>query len=789
MKNLLKPGIKLINRLKYPQKFGLISLLLILFISAFLFIINLGLDKKINLIKKERIGVEYIKPAKNILYHLEELRGFSGSYLEKHKEFQYQINKTVLFINISIDELKKINTKYNDLLKISGDLKSIEDKWIDLKKKRAQLNKDIFFDEYNIITQEILDLIIKISDNSNLTLDSEIITFYTIRSIQRDLPNLIDSLGIIKNIAVNALINKRLMQNEKEIILINSFFVKKALNYINDNSAKIFEKRKDFKEILEKYLSDVNKNSLIFLDMVSKEILNSNSITLDMQIFYNSAKNALDSSFELYEAKLILLDQQLITEIKDIEKLKYLILTASALGFIGLAYLFICFAFSIIDAIKYLENKALQIAEGDLSVEARLDTQDELKKLSDSINKMKHGLNSLINNEKTLRKITSEVSLFTKLDDIDNYLLNELLNIFDADKTLHLHLEAHSLYWYGKKTKEAQLELLKGQRFVPENTAAEITPQPDEILVYENVDEAIKNKYLKNCLQAENIKALIAYPTSKKIPGKEEKGIIEITMIASSTPKAWTTQEKEFFKLIMDTISIVSLETIQRNEIEEIRKAFIATLTHDLKSPIISEQKALEFLLSPKGLINKESYQEYLKDIYKINEDLLKLINNLLSVYHYESEKIFLQKTSENMKEIITEVVKSLQYLADDRDAELLLDIQENLPEIEVDRIEIKRIFSNIISNAIQHNDKGVIITIGALSADKEIQVFISDNGKGIPEEISSKIFNKYITQKNKIGSGLGLYISRQIVEAHGGEIWFKTQEGQGTTFYFTLPL
>ncbi len=408
-------------------------------------------------------------------------------------------------------------------------------------------------------------------------------------------------------------------------------------------------------------------------------------------------------------------------------------------------------------------------------------------RLMDQVKKKSRELEVKLHNEQVLRKITAESSLLKAHEEVDNYILNELINIFKVKRVVHLHVKEHLLQWYGRKVMGKEIELLQGQCFVPIDSANEIIPSPDELLVIKDVEKEIKNEYLKKCLEIEQIFSLIAYPTSKKFAGREGSGIIEITIIADPSPRDWTDDEKNFFRIIMDTLSIVTLETIHRRELEEVRKAFISTLTHDLKSPIIAEQKALEFLISEKD--KNVNVFEYLEDIYNTNEDLLKLINSLLSSYHYESGKWNLNKTPENMEELIKNVIKIITPLIKEHNSIISCDIQEDIAFVNIDAIEIKRVLMNLISNAIKHNEEGVDVSIKVIKKEGSIQVSVSDNGQGIPDKLQSKVFQQYHTQKGTVGSGLGLYISKQIIDAHKGKIWFESEEGKGTTFYFTLPL
>ena len=183
-----------------------------------------------------------------------------------------------------------------------------------------------------------------------------------------------------------------------------------------------------------------------------------------------------------------------------------------------------------------------------------------------------------------------------------------------------------------------------------------------------------------------------------------------------------------------------------------------------------------------------ENFSEYLKGIYDTNNDLLRIVNNLLEIYQYESGKSELKLEANNVKDILDSVVRTLKPLAIDQNSDISINIEENLPPVMVDKSEIQRVLLNLISNAIKHNKKDTSINIKVIKTGNEIQISINDNGQGIPEGEKPNIFQKYPIVKSGIGSGLGLYLSKQIIDAHKGNIWFESEVGKGTTFYFTLP-
>ncbi|HBH17376.1 MAG TPA: hypothetical protein DDX14_00245, partial [Cyanobacteria bacterium UBA9579] len=320
-------------------------------------------------------------------------------------------------------------------------------------------------------------------------------------------------------------------------------------------------------------------------------------------------------------------------------------------------------------------------------------------------------------------------------------------------------------------------------------STVELKPYPTQAIIIYDVAEEIQNTALREYLLSNKIQAIMLYPSAKKAYELLEESVTGTTLITSETPRKWTSDEVDLFKLMIDTVSIIFFEQAQRQELDETRRTFIATLTHDLRSPIIAEQKAIEFITSRDLSTELRNYIEYMQDIYSTNEELLRIVNNMLSVYHYESGKIALTLQAGNIQDTIEAAVRSLKHFAKSQESDITMDIQPDLPLVMMDQTEINRVLVNLISNAIKHNKKGTQIIVAAKKADNEVQVSVSDNGRGIPEESKPKIFQRYPTTKREIGSGLGLYLSKQIIEEHDGRIWFESEVDKGTTFYFSLPV
>ena len=236
------------------------------------------------------------------------------------------------------------------------------------------------------------------------------------------------------------------------------------------------------------------------------------------------------------------------------------------------------------------------------------------------------------------------------------------------------------------------------------------------------------------------------------------------------------------------TIVLIRDVTAQK-ENERLKDDFIATLTHDLRTPVLASLNALDFAL--KGTLGELNGE--LKNLFstmkRSTEDMLGLVNVLLEVYRYESGKMHLVKTEFSINELIKESIEELNPLLKKSNLDVECDFPFDII-INADKSEIKRVIFNILGNAIKHSFEHGKIIIKIEKDDYNLKVSIKDFGEGLSKEDIEGLFKKFSrgTNKKRLPStGLGLYLSRQIIEAHNGEIKAEGEINKGATFTFTL--
>lgn len=237
---------------------------------------------------------------------------------------------------------------------------------------------------------------------------------------------------------------------------------------------------------------------------------------------------------------------------------------------------------------------------------------------------------------------------------------------------------------------------------------------------------------------------------------------------------------------------IVAKDITSQVELEKLKDTFIATLTHDLKVPILAEAKVLELLLKESFGKNSKEQKEAFENMLSNNKDMTSLVTTLLDVYKLENGAYKLKKSSCNIMEILQTEINKLKYLAEENNCKIEILSTKKLPNITVDEKEISRVLKNVLTNAISFAPANTSVKIKTEKDKENIYIRITDNGCGIEEKDIPFIFNRYFgTDKKyrKVGTGLGLYLSKQIINLHNGDIWAESKVNKATTFSIKLPI
>ena len=241
--------------------------------------------------------------------------------------------------------------------------------------------------------------------------------------------------------------------------------------------------------------------------------------------------------------------------------------------------------------------------------------------------------------------------------------------------------------------------------------------------------------------------------------------------------------------------TVIILKNITKfQELDLAKTNFIATISHELKTPISAIKMSLKLLEDERvGSVNEEQ-KKLIQNIKEDSQRLLKITGELLDLSQAETGKIHLNQLSTSPKSIIEYAKNTVQFIAEQKGITLDLKIKENLPNVNADVEKSAWVMVNFLSNAIRYTPENGKIIISAEQKSGKVQFSVTDFGKGIEDKFKAKIFDKFFqvptsNSQEKSGTGLGLAISKDFIVAQGGEISVESELHRGSTFSFSLPV
>ena len=225
------------------------------------------------------------------------------------------------------------------------------------------------------------------------------------------------------------------------------------------------------------------------------------------------------------------------------------------------------------------------------------------------------------------------------------------------------------------------------------------------------------------------------------------------------------------------------------------KNQILSTVSHELKTPLTGIVCYVDRMLLQREMVGPLNgrQQRYLESVRENSHRLNAMIDDLLDTSRIESGSLELIPKDLDVGQEIKDVVRSMETLLDEKQILLSLDIPAGLPMVRADKLRFSQVIFNLLSNACKYSPVGAAAAIAAREKGRLIQIEVSDAGMGISKADQSRLFTKFFRADNSstretYGTGLGLFISRHIIEAHGGSIWVESEEGRSTTVSFTLP-
>jgi signal transduction histidine kinase len=247
--------------------------------------------------------------------------------------------------------------------------------------------------------------------------------------------------------------------------------------------------------------------------------------------------------------------------------------------------------------------------------------------------------------------------------------------------------------------------------------------------------------------------------------------------------------------LILFIIATIITRSFERlAEASRMKTEFISIVSHQLRSPLSNLKWAIELLMSGRLGEIEEKQTEYFKILKENSSRMEELVSDLLIVSRLETATLPLKKKEVSLEDLVNKLISGLQPFVKASNVEIEFKSEEGLPKILADPSQVRLVVENLLDNAVRYIKNGGKVKVSLEKRGNNLYLKIEDNGVGIPPKDQKFIFQKFFRSENVLkyqtqGSGLGLYISKTIIKRSGGKIGFKSQEGVGSTFWFTLPI
>jgi signal transduction histidine kinase len=332
------------------------------------------------------------------------------------------------------------------------------------------------------------------------------------------------------------------------------------------------------------------------------------------------------------------------------------------------------------------------------------------------------------------------------------------------------------------------------------------TAEPAQSTRFRNLlfEQACIEEHVQSCaglktFKAEGVESFIA------VPVRAEGGVLGIIQLASRGSRKYRRAEVNLLLTIGNQVGVAiqraQLYEETRRQARELEKAnklqadFAAMIAHDLRSPLMNITGVAEVMLD--GMFGgiTEEQKKWLLRIQANSRSLVDLVSDFLDVSKLESGCVDITTQVIDLSELIEKSVENYRVLALDKRILITGAIDPSLPCVRADPRRLDQVLGNLMSNAIKFTGEEGAIEIGAMLVNPTlVHVWVRDNGEGIASNEIDLIFEKYrqagtVKRSSHKGTGLGLVICKMIIEAHGGNIWVESQEGKGSTFWFSLPL
>lgn len=396
MKVLLRPGTALLNSLRYPQKFLLISLVFLIPLFGLGYLLQAEMASQIHFVEKERQGLLDINEIRKPLALIQQHRGLSAGFHGGNREFLNDMRSKAAEVDQALGNLDRLESANAGAEEIAGKVKVIQRDWQRLTGSVTEMSNAQSFDSHTALIDRLFELIGLLAENSNLILDPEVDTFYLIDLVVNKFPSLTESMGQARGIGAGVAAAGRHQGQSWANLAVRQDRIIQQLGALEYNLNRVFSYKPELESQLKELGNQTQRSIRNLSELIQTQLLDPETLSVSAGNVVRVSTQAINQVFDVFDQTLPVLDGLMAAREASYAQIRTITLAVMVLALLVVLYLFLSFYRGVIDSIEVFQKATGKLADGDLTARFNVSGRDELAGVANSLNDMVSGFEKVV---------------------------------------------------------------------------------------------------------------------------------------------------------------------------------------------------------------------------------------------------------------------------------------------------------------------------------------------------------------------------------------------------------